>query len=116
MSIKRQPTDENGKIIPSVSGINGLFNTDAMDGTWKAITLPCDAKAVMVQVHNGSGTDFTSFAANPPGFHLAKTATAGTDFAQCVGSVTFDCVADLGTTIVYVRAAAGSACSVMVLA
>ena len=116
MSIKQQPTDENGKIIPSVSGINGLFNTAAMDGTWKAITLPCDAKAVMIQVHNGSGTDFTSFAANPPGFHLAKTATAGTDFAQCVGSITFDCVADLGTTIGYVRAATGSVCSVMVLA
>ena len=115
MSIKQQPTDENGKIIPSVSGINGLFNTAAMDGTWKAIILPCDAKAVMIQVHNGSGTDFTSFAANPPGFHLARTATAGTDFAQCVGSVTFDCVADSGVTIGYVRAAAGNVCSVMVL-
>ena len=53
MSIKQQPTDENGKIIPSVSGINGLFNTAAMDGTWKAITLPCDAKAVMIQIYKG---------------------------------------------------------------
>ena len=116
MGIKQLPEDENGKTIQSPSGVNAIFNTAAMDGTWKAITLPCDAKAVMVQVHNGSVTDFTSFAANPPGFHLAKTATAGTDFAQCVGSVTFDCVADLGTTIGYVRAAAGNVCSVMVLA
>ena len=116
MSIKQQPTDENGKTIPSVSRINGLFNTATMDGTWEAIILPCDAKAVMIQVHNGSGTDFTSFAANPPGFHLARTATAGTDFAQCVGSVTFDCVAIAGTIIGYVRAETGYVCSVTVLA
>ena len=116
MSIKPQPTDDNGRLIPSVSGINGLFNTAAMDGAWKAVTLPCDSKAVMIQVHNGSSTDFSSFGSNPPVFHLAKTATAGTDFAQCVGSVTFDCVAIAGTIIGYVRAAAGNVCSVMVLA
>ena len=115
MSIKPQPTDDNGRLIPSVSGINGLFNTAAMDGTWQAVTLPCDAKAVMIQVHNGSSTDFTSFASNPPGFHLAKTATAGTGFAQCVGSVTFDCVAPAGTIIGYVRAETGYVCSVTVL-
>ena len=116
MGIKAQPVDDNGKVIPSVSGVNSIFNTSAMDGTWQAVTLPCDAKAVVVQVHNGSGTDFTSFASNPAGFHFAKTATAGTDFAQCVGSMSFDCVAASGTVIGYVRAAAGGVCSVTVLA
>lgn len=114
--ITPQPTDGNGRLIPSVHGIKQIFSTEAMDGTFKAVTLPCDAKSVAIQVHNGSATDFTSFASNPPGFHFAPNASPGTNFMQCVGTLSFDGVQPEGVTIGYVRAAAGNYCVVTVLA
>lgn len=113
MSIRMQPLDDNFTTIPSISALT-IFAAPTMDGTaFKAITLPTDSKSIKIQAGNGVATDFTSFAANPPTFHFALVSSP-TVWTQHVGELNFDCVAESGAVVGYVRAATGVIVSVMV--
>lgn len=113
--IKAFPKDDNGKTVELPSRLT-IFAAPAMDGlTFKPITLPTDSKSIKIQAGNGVAGDFTSFAANPPTFHfsLKETPSPG-EWTQHVGELNFDCVALIGTTVGYVRAATSSIISVTV--
>ena len=86
-----------------------VFLVGATTGAWQEIILPQDivAKSVLVQIHNGVASDFTSFAANPPTFHYSTTGSSGQDFIQCVGSFSIDIFDGSSPSIGFVRAAAG---------
>lgn len=96
-----------------------LNTTDSgiTDGDWQLVQLPegIEAKSVLIQVHNGATTDFTSFASNPPVFHFSTTGSTNKDFIQCVGSFSIDIFDVRSKTIGFVRAAAGNYCVVTVL-
>ena len=117
---KPLPRDRHENICSAGSSVTVFLNpvnSGLTDGSWQAVTLPAgvECKSVMIQIHNGSLTDFSSFASSPPGFHFSTTGSAGMDFIQCVGSVAVDVAGAAGAVIGYVRAAAGNVCSVMVL-
>lgn len=95
-------------------------NSGVTTGLLQAVVLPSDITfetlTVEIQVHNGSTSDFTSFASAPPVFHFSKTNTEDSNFRQCVGSISVDVSAPAGTTIGYVRAASGQYVVLTVLA
>lgn len=114
MTIRPQPKDGDGRVVPSIFGINAIFTAPTMDGlTFKAITLTTDSKSIKIQAGNGVANDFTSFAANPPTFHFALAANPAV-WTQHVGELNFDCVSESGSIVGYVRAATGVIVSVMV--
>ena len=115
------PRDKYERVCAAGSSVTVFLNSansGLTDGSWQAVTLPAgvECKSVMIQIHNGSLTDFSSFASSPPGFHFSSTGSAGRDFIQCVGSFSVDAAGLAGATLGYVRAAAGSYCVVTVLA
>ena len=95
-----------------------VFLVGATTGTWQEIILPPDivAKSVLVQIHNGVASDFSSFAANPPTFHYSTTGSSGQDFIQCVGSFSIDIFDGSSPSIGFVRAATNNYVVVTVLA
>lgn len=108
------PKTEEGSIyLPSKSRHLEMLSTN---GSWQNIPLPVgtDCKSVMIQAHNGVESDFTSYAADPPVFHL--TFNAGTDWTQHVGSFSFDIVQGGGTNLCSVRAASGNKIAVFISA
>lgn len=114
MTIRPQPKDGDGRVVPSIFGINAIFAAPTMDGVaFKPITLTTDSKSIKIQAGNGVATDFTSFAANPLTFHFALVSSP-TVWTQHVGELNFDCVAPIGTIVGYVRAATGVVISVTV--
>ena len=88
-----------------------VVSTLTSDGSMQAIVLPTltfEAQTVIVQVHNGVTTDFTTFNANPPGFHFSTSGHAtNPDYLECQGTFAFDVSAPGGATVGYVRAATG---------
>lgn len=109
--------DGNTKTIPLPSSLK-MFALDAPDGTtFKEIKLPdgVDCKTIMIQAQP-STADFASYAANPPTFHLATTASPGDLFLQHVGAFAFDNVQPGGTVMGYVRAATGIKLIAVILA
>ena len=115
MSIRMQPLDDNFTTIPSISALT-IFAAPTMDGTtFKPVTLPTDSKCIKIQASNGVAGDFTSFAANPPTFHFALSATpAAGEWTQHIGEYNLDYVAPSGTIIGYLKAASGVVLSVTV--
>lgn len=114
--ISTQPKDDNGYVIPSISGLKRIFNPgDPDEVTFKPITLPVDAKCIKIQASNGFTGDFTSFSASPPTFHFALTAAPALgEWTQHVGEFNFDCVVPSGTTVGFIKASIGTVISVMV--
>ena len=96
---------------------SSVFLVGATTGYWQKVVLPTDivAKSVLIQVHNGSTSDFSSFSANPPTFHYSTTGSSGHDFIQCVGNVSVDIFSGESLTLGFVRAATGYYVVVMVL-
>lgn len=113
--IRLLPEDKCFTTIQSLSALT-IFAAPTMDGTtFKAITLPTDSKSIKIQASNGIAGDFTSFAANPPTFHFALTATPEVgQWTQHVKELNFDLVAPSGVTIGYVKAETGVVVSVTV--
>ena len=95
-----------------------VFLVGATTGAWQEVVLPQDivAKSVLVQVHNGVASDFTSFVANPPTFHYSTTGSSSQDFIQCVGSFTIDIFDGASPSIGFIRAATSNYVVVTVLA
>lgn len=110
------PTDYHGSTIPLPSKIS-IIAALTSNGSFQAITLPTAVKSVLIQVHNGVVTDFTSYALNHPSFHFSTTGHAtNKDYINCTGSLQFDMVAPASTTIGYVRAEAGQQIAIMAVA
>ena len=95
-----------------------VFLVGATTGAWQEIILPPDivAKSVLVQIHNGVASDFSSFAASPPTFHYSTRGSAGQDVIQCVGSFSIDIFAGASPSIGFIRAATSNYVVVTVLA
>ena len=93
-------------------------NNGLTTGSWQRIEIPkhINAKSVLIQVHNGSASDFISFQSNPPGFHFSSTGGSGKDFINCSGSFSIDLFEDNIEYIGYVRATSGYYVVVTVLA
>lgn len=82
-------------------------NNGLTTGSFQAIILPSgvECKAVMIQVHNGVVDDFTSYGANPIGFHFSSTGSnVNKDFTNHIGSHVIDIGRISGETIGFVRA------------
>ena len=109
------PKGQDGESItlPSKSQLLPMLTAT---GGWDAITLPggVDSKAVMIQVHNGVASDYTSYKAEPPGFKLSFN--GGTDWIECVGSFAFDQVQPGGVVLCSVSAALGNKIAVFISA
>lgn len=102
--------------IQAISAITSIFSPGTMDGvTFLPIVIPVNSQCIKIQASNGVVGDFTSFAANPPTFHfaLSATPTAG-QWTQHVGELNFDLVAPAGAVIGYVKAATGTVISITV--
>lgn len=112
-NFKPMPTDGWSKVC-SKGTVAKVFlnatNSGVTDGTFQAVVLPSgiECKSVMIQIHNGTTTDFTSFKADPPGFHFSSTGHAtNKDFTNHIGSHVVDIAKASGSTIGHVRAASG---------
>ena len=93
-------------------------NNGISTGSMQEILLPegVSANAIMIQVHNGSVSDFTSYASNPIGFHFSSSGSAsGKDFINCVGSFTIDLHKEDEGSIGFVRATSGNYITLTVL-
>lgn len=112
-NLRPLPTDGQGKICSKGSAAKVFLNATnngLTTGSFQAVVLPSgiECKAVMIQVHNGVVDDFTSFGANPAGFHFSSTGHAvNKDFTNHVGNHVIDIGKDSGETIGYIRAASG---------
>ena len=93
-------------------------NNGLTTGLWQRVEIPpnINAKSVLIQIHNGSVSDFSSFQNSPPGFHFSSTGGSGKDFINCSGSLSVDLFEDNVQYIGYVRAATGNYVVVTVLA
>lgn len=67
-------------------------NNGLTTGSWQRVEIPShiNAKSVLIQIHNGSASDFSSFQNSPPGFHFSSTGGPGKDFINCSGSISVD--------------------------
>ena len=93
-------------------------NNGVSTGLMQEIVLPegVSANAIMIQVHNGSVSDFTSYSSNPIGFHFSSSGSeSGKDFINCVGSFSIDIHKEAEVSIGFVRAAIGNYITLTVL-
>ena len=110
-------SDEPVKINGQKVFLNPV-NSGVTTGLWQRVEIPSNinAKSVMIQVHNGSSSDFASFQNNPPGFHFSSTGGPGKDFINCSGSFAVDLFDENTKYVGYVRATSGYYVVVTVLA
>ena len=94
---------------PTKITFSNVLSIGASSTSWIPIILPIGIKAtsVMIQLHNGSPTDFTTYKTDPPLFHYSTLGDASTAFTQCVGSLSIDILDGASPSLGYVRAATG---------
>lgn len=110
--LKALPRDEH-KLKASRGSNSVVFlnetNSGITTGSFQEILLPAntECKSIMIQVHNGIIDDFTSYGANPAGFHFSTTGHAtNKDYTCHVGSHVIDIGKKKDASLGYVRAAA----------
>ena len=87
-----------------------VYQIATTTGSFQPITLPSNlmgASSILIQVHNGIASDFTSFKADPVCFHFSTTGASDNNFIQCIGSFSVDILDRKSPTIGYVRAISG---------
>jgi len=85
-----------------------VFDIGIADGTFKPITVPVDCKTILIQIHNGVVTDFTSYENAPLTFHYSTSGSAVLkDYVNVTRQIGISKVCTAGSIAGYVRAAAG---------
>lgn len=104
------PEDQNG--TPTAAGTAGNSSALAADDTWQAVVVPVECKRVAINCDDGSAA--YDHIASPQEFHFCFN-SAGTG-RRATSSIDLSIEASAGSTVGYVKAAAGLIFSITLLA
>jgi len=90
-----------------LSGTSYFIDTITADGTWQAVVVPGDCRAVALKGRTGNVDSVYTYLDTPPCFNFAKTATPGNNWVPVYG-IEIPITKSATATVGYVKSAIGT--------